>query len=158
MQVRCRSGLMGERSLLRTRYRDFEEFKAYCRNYGIHRRLGYRSMKAAWEANPVIESSTDPSDLRKVPAKELEFFRYVELPKADCDVVIVFPGGDELLIQARPSNADTDYNGSLDIILPDDQEVCCWIGSEMTPAPAVGRQAHVRLAEQLVTELPGDYS
>jgi hypothetical protein len=82
----------------------------------------------------------------------------VELPKHDADVVIVFPGGKELTVQARPSNADVDYNGSLDIILPDDQLVTAWQGDDMedSVAPDESRQ-HERRAKQLVTDLPGDY-
>lgn len=82
----------------------------------------------------------------------------VELPLHDADVEIVFPGGKVLLIQVRPSNADTNYNGSLDIILPTDQTVANWIGDNMQAAPqATGGRSHERVAKQLVTELPGLY-
>jgi hypothetical protein len=82
----------------------------------------------------------------------------VDLPQHDADVVIVFPGGKELTVQARPSNADVNYNGSLDIILPDDQLVTAWQGDDMedSVAPVEGRQ-HERRAKQLVTDLPGEY-
>lgn len=69
-RVKCDSGLTGWQCRLQENYADcaepFKAFKAYCRIYGNHRRLGYRSMKAAWEANPVIQGSTNPSDYRKV--------------------------------------------------------------------------------------------
>lgn len=82
----------------------------------------------------------------------------VAVPKADHDVVIVLPGGKELTVQLRPSNADVNYNGSLDIILPDDDVVTCWRGDDMEAAPkGKGCRAHERLAKQLVTELPGKY-
>lgn len=81
----------------------------------------------------------------------------VKLPKHDCDVVIEFPGGKTLTIQARPSNADTNYNGSLDIILPDNQVVTNWEGDDMKPAMQSGKQACTRFAKQLVTDLPGEY-
>ena len=85
----------------------------------------------------------------------------VSLPKHDADVVILFPGGKKLTIQARPSNADTRmdgtiYNGSLDIILPENAFVTNWEGDEMAAAPE-GSRPNVRIAKQLVTELPGDY-
>lgn len=84
-------------------------------------------------------------------------FRF-EMPKHDADVVVVFPGGKELIIQARPSNADEGYNGSLDIILPDDQVVINLKGDDMEPAPAADEKCNnTRVAKQLVTELPGDY-
>lgn len=84
----------------------------------------------------------------------------VDLPAHDADVVIRFPGGKELLIQARPSNADVNYNGSLDIVLPDDTVVTNWRGDDMESAPEAfpGRgRPHERTAKQLVVELPGDY-
>jgi hypothetical protein len=81
----------------------------------------------------------------------------VKLPRHDADVVIEFPGGKTLTIQARPSNADVNYNGSLDIILPDNQAVTNWEGDDMKPAKGVRGQACTRIAKQLVTDLPGDY-
>jgi hypothetical protein len=81
----------------------------------------------------------------------------VEMPVHDADVVVVFPGGAEVLIQARPSNADVNYNGSLDIILPDDQVCVCSVGDDMEPAPEVGRP-NQRKMKQIWTDLPGDYS
>ncbi len=89
----------------------------------------------------------------------------VVLPKHDADVVIEFPGGEQLVIQARPSNADVDeegnlYNGSLDIILPDNQAVTAWKDDDMEPAPEFhpeGQHPETRWAKQLVTDLPGNY-
>jgi hypothetical protein len=91
----------------------------------------------------------------------------VELPAHDCDVVVVFPGGEKIVLQARPSNADTKrdrsiYNGSLDFILPRDTHVTAWIGDEMKPSPQASpdcpNRQHERIAKQIVVELPGDYS
>lgn len=81
----------------------------------------------------------------------------VAMPKHDADVVLTFPGGEKVTIQARPSNADMGYNGSLDIILPDDQAVTCWKGDDMEAAPVAYRKgpAHIRLTKQLCCELPG---
>jgi hypothetical protein len=81
--------------------------------------------------------------------------KIVVAPDHDFDVVIKFPGGKNLTIQARPSNADINYNGSLDIILPDDDNVTCWRGDDMEPSVQVGNRPEVRLAKQLVMELPG---
>lgn len=80
-------------------------------------------------------------------------YRYVA-PDHDFDLVIVFPSGKEVLIQARPSNADMNYNGSLDIVLPNTQAVTNWDGDDMQPAKGVSKQPWTRLAKQLVTELP----
>lgn len=83
---------------------------------------------------------------------------HVKVPKCDCDIVLEFPCGKELTIQCRPSNADRNYNGSLDIILPENDVVTCWIGDDMKDAPkAKGCRAHERLAKQLVMELPGEH-
>ena len=66
MRVKCQSGLMGERSRLRTRYSDFDQFEAYSEIYNLAARLGFESAQDAWEANPVIESSVKPEDFRMV--------------------------------------------------------------------------------------------
>lgn len=83
----------------------------------------------------------------------------VEMPKDDCDVTIRFPGGPELTIQARPSNANHSYNGSLDILLPKNQLVTSWIDSDMEESPAPDyRRQHERITMQMAMDLPGDYS
>ena len=86
--------------------------------------------------------------------------KLVVMPNHDCDVVLEFPGGDRVVIQARPSNADVDYNGSLDFILPGNQGVTCWVGDDLEPAPQLNpgkARQHERIAKQLAMELPGLY-
>lgn len=80
----------------------------------------------------------------------------LEVPDHDNDIELVFRSGKRILIQCRPSNADVDYNGSLDIILPDNMVVTNWFGDDMQPAPATGVGIHdcERMAKQLVLELP----
>jgi hypothetical protein len=68
MRIRCKSGLMGYRCRLRSNYDSFQQFQAYAEMYGLHNRLGYRTIKGAWKANPMVEGSIEPSDFRKVPA------------------------------------------------------------------------------------------
>lgn len=65
-QVKCKSGLTGYQCRLQENYSNFEEFEAYSETYGVATRLGYESAKKAWEANPIIQGSTNPSDLRVV--------------------------------------------------------------------------------------------
>jgi hypothetical protein len=81
----------------------------------------------------------------------------VNVPEGDCDVILNLPSGKQVVVQLRPSNADTNYNGSLDIILPEDTLVACYIGDDLEPAPEAqlmrGRK-HERRAKQLVMELP----
>jgi hypothetical protein len=64
--VRCLSGCIGIRERLQDRYETLSDFRYWVGLYNIHRRLGYRSMIAAWRDNPLIESSCVPSDLRRV--------------------------------------------------------------------------------------------
>jgi hypothetical protein len=65
-QVVCRSGLTGTRSRLRSRYSMFEEWKMFSDMYDLARRLKYKTAQAAWDENPLIESSVNPLDFRKV--------------------------------------------------------------------------------------------
>ena len=65
-RVRCKSGLEGWRERLQRVYADFEEFSSYNELYSIAQRVGFRSAKRCWQANPLIEGSIEPSDLRRV--------------------------------------------------------------------------------------------
>ena len=67
-QVRCLSGLKGYEEPLRTPYVSFGDFQAYNRIYGLARRLGYKSARAAWDENPTIQGSVEPSDFRIAPS------------------------------------------------------------------------------------------
>ena len=53
----------GWQDKLQNVYQNFEEFKAYCSVWGIHKRLGFKSIKKAWKTNPTMQGSTNPSDL-----------------------------------------------------------------------------------------------
>ena len=63
-RVRTDSGLMGWKNNLQSGYENFEEFKSYSDTYGIAERLGFGSAEEAWEANPVVQGSVEPSDFR----------------------------------------------------------------------------------------------
>ncbi len=65
-RVICKSGLTGRQCSLRNNYDSFAEFEQYAKTYGLHRRLGYRSPRAAWNANPTVQGSVVPSDFQKV--------------------------------------------------------------------------------------------
>ena len=65
-KVKCRSGMIGWRSRLQKVYSSFEDFQGFCLFYSLHKRLGFNSVREAWEANPMIEGSANPSDYRKV--------------------------------------------------------------------------------------------
>jgi len=47
----------------------FEQFVAYSDMYGIATRLGYKSNATAWKANPTIQVTCDPADLKVIRKK-----------------------------------------------------------------------------------------
>ena len=53
-------------SKLQANYDNFEQFEAYADIYRLHTRLGYKTAKAAWEANPIIKGSTNPAEFKRV--------------------------------------------------------------------------------------------
>lgn len=65
-QVKCKSGITGWQSRLQEQYEYFELFQDYDNVYGNAQRLGYKSAKEAWDANPIIQGSTNPEDYRVV--------------------------------------------------------------------------------------------
>lgn len=65
-QVILKSGATGHQRKLQTDYRNFGTFESYCEIYNLHKRLGFKTTESAWEANPLVESGTNPSDYRKV--------------------------------------------------------------------------------------------
>lgn len=65
-RVKCKSGLEGWQGRLHDVYSDLEDFETYCAMYQIHVRLGYKTIQGCWDANPVVQGSVNPSDLRRV--------------------------------------------------------------------------------------------
>ena len=64
-RVKTKSGITGWQCKLQENYdNDFEKFESYCEIYNIHERLGFKTILEAWNKNPLIEGSTNPSDLR----------------------------------------------------------------------------------------------
>lgn len=64
--VICRSGKKGWQGRLQENYASYEEFEGYDNIYALARRLGFKSAINAWNSNPIVQGSTDPSDFRKV--------------------------------------------------------------------------------------------
>lgn len=83
----------------------------------------------------------------------------ISIPDGDNDVILVFPNGKEIHIQIRPSNADTNYNGSLDICLPEPATVTTWQDMDLTDSTRTlaGRE-HIRTVQQLSMEIPSAQS
>ncbi len=63
---KCRSGLTGWTCKLQANYHSFESFKSASETWGLHTRLGYKTIEGAWKANPQICGSVNPNDFRKV--------------------------------------------------------------------------------------------
>ena len=64
--VICKSGIQGWQSKLQKVYRSLGELEHYDKTFNIVKRLGYKSAKTAWKANPTIQGSVLPSDFRKI--------------------------------------------------------------------------------------------
>ena len=63
-RIKCDSGLIGWQAKLRSVYRNLSEFIAYDNAHGIASRIGFDSPQEAWKANPLIQGSVNPGDLR----------------------------------------------------------------------------------------------
>jgi len=66
-RVKLPSGRMGWQGRLRANYGSFGEFGAYAEIYNLHGRLGFETPEEAWEANPMVQGSTEPSDFALAP-------------------------------------------------------------------------------------------
>lgn len=68
----CQSGIEGWQARLQDNYdNDFNQWRACSETYGLSERLGYDSVEEAWEANPIVEGSTNPSDFRVSPIQAI---------------------------------------------------------------------------------------
>jgi hypothetical protein len=65
-RVICKSGIEGWQARVRDNWENFESLLAASEVYGIAGRLGYESAADLWEDNPIVQGSTEPSDLRIV--------------------------------------------------------------------------------------------
>ncbi len=77
--VKCKSGIRGWRGRLQDQYDSKQEFLSYDGVYELAKRLGYASAEDAWDANPLVEGSVNPSDFRKVatpPPRIIKVFPY----------------------------------------------------------------------------------
>jgi len=66
IEVKCKSGLTGWQERLQKVYDSREEFIACSEMYGLHTRLGFKTPEDAWEMNPLIQGSVEPSDYCRV--------------------------------------------------------------------------------------------
>lgn len=61
--VTCKSGIKGWQARVRDNWKDLPELEQYDNVYNIAGRLGYEVAADLWEENPIIQGSTNPSDL-----------------------------------------------------------------------------------------------
>lgn len=65
--IKCRSGLRGTLIRLRDNYDgDYKAWKVYAEMYGLHSKLGFKSPKTAWRANPMLQISVNADDYCKI--------------------------------------------------------------------------------------------
>lgn len=69
-EVTCDSGIRGWRGRLQDVYTDIDEFQAFSNIYNFADKLGYGTARGVWHANPLMEGSSIPSDLRVVHPTE----------------------------------------------------------------------------------------
>ena len=70
LRRRMPSGLEGWVARLRANYVDFAEWHYYSGLRGLSERLGYKSVVAAWRANPIICGSVKPADYGRYRSKK----------------------------------------------------------------------------------------
>lgn len=68
-RVKLKSGLEGYQCKLQESYSSFEDWQYCAETYGLHTRLGYKTIVGAWRNNPTVQGGITPSDFRKVKAK-----------------------------------------------------------------------------------------
>jgi hypothetical protein len=68
--ARAAARLAKWRGRLQDEYAGYEEWCRYADTYGLAARLGFPSNRAAWDANPTVEGSTNPADYRAVPERK----------------------------------------------------------------------------------------
>lgn len=63
------SGLSGWVTRLRTNYNSYQEWECASEIYGLVAKLGYKDAETAWEANPIVCGSVDPSAYARYKGK-----------------------------------------------------------------------------------------
>jgi len=71
---------------------------------------------------------------------------------AEQDITIVLPNKKEIVVQYRnyEGDQDTGEGASIDVLLPGTSIVHNWIGRDMKPALEYNKQAHIRIADQIM--------
>ena len=67
-RVKCKSGIMGTQYRLQDGYENFTVWAYYADLRNLHVKLGFKTIKEAWDTNPLIQSSVNPSDYCRVKA------------------------------------------------------------------------------------------
>ena len=68
--VTCKSGIKGWQCRLQDNYDSYLQWEDYSNLRNLHQRLGYKTPKTAWQRNPIVQGSVNPSDFRKCSVKK----------------------------------------------------------------------------------------
>ena len=68
--VKTKSGVKGHQGRLQADYDSFQEFQHYDEEYRLAARLGFKSARECWDANPLTQGSTIPDDFCRVLEKQ----------------------------------------------------------------------------------------
>jgi hypothetical protein len=69
-----RSGKPACRKRLQALYDNWVAWKFHAEMHQLHKKLGYATVKEAWDDNPIVESSQDPSDFCRIKDGIQRFF------------------------------------------------------------------------------------
>ena len=94
--VTCKSGIKGWQARLHEVYDSFEEFARITVVHNIHVRLGFKNLRRCWLANPIVQGSVIPSDLRRIREEGPKFNKTLLMPKFDGLRAILYRNGPHL--------------------------------------------------------------
>ena len=121
-KIQCDSGLMGWQDRLRKVYGSHGEFVSYDSIYNIARRIGFDCTEEAWDANPVIQGSTNPKDLRASRPEEYQPKKKMKKPTGQYRTQ---DGRAQIQweLESKPQGLALSMSG--DLMLPDGQRASC---------------------------------
>jgi hypothetical protein len=73
-KAKCQSGLIGYQCKLQDSYESYTVWDGCANTWGLHLKLGFDSARGAWNANPTIQGSVEPSDFCKIVDGERYFY------------------------------------------------------------------------------------
>ena len=74
MKVKTYNGLCCWQGRLRDNYANFQEWENYAEMFALHLRLGCNTPQEAWDKNPTIQLSRQPTDFCKIVNGRRQFY------------------------------------------------------------------------------------